>query len=216
MPATIDTSTKFKGQSLVGKKFGRWTVLKYHGVKIYESGNRAHFWECLCSCGNTKIVMSSNLVSGGSTACGCHNRGAHFFKHGFSKRSGKHPMNMVYHAMRARCTNPKNKDYKHYGGRGIKCLWTDFLTFYNDMSPTYAKGLMIDRKDNSGDYCKDNCRWVDRSTQMNNRRNNVLLTHNDQTHTLTEWSRITGIGYKTLTSRIKRLGWSTNRALTTP
>lgn len=51
---------------LVGKRFGRLTV-----VKFYESRNKTRYWECLCDCGNTKIVSSSCLVHGVTKSCGC-------------------------------------------------------------------------------------------------------------------------------------------------
>jgi hypothetical protein len=74
--------------------------------------------------------------------------------------------------MKSRCSNPKDKGYKDYGGRGIKVCdrWQDFVNFMKDMLPTWQPGLSIDRKDNEGDYTPDNCRWATDSEQERNKR----------------------------------------------
>lgn len=76
-----------------------------------------------------------------------------------------------------RCSNENCQKYEDYGGRGISVCeeWLNsFVAFYNDMSESYRPNLEIDRKDNDGNYCKDNCRWVDRSTNAANTRKKVI------------------------------------------
>ena len=74
-------------------------------------------------------------------------------------------------AMKTRCRNPKHNRYPLYGGRGITFdpAWDDFLVFLQDMGPR-PDGFSIDRIDPDGNYCKENCRWADYSTQNLNRR----------------------------------------------
>jgi hypothetical protein len=77
--------------------------------------------------------------------------------------------------MLARCRNPNHKAWKYYGGRGITVCerWEKFENFYEDMAPR-PDGLTLDRIDNNGHYCKENCRWTDWSTQRTNQRSSVL------------------------------------------
>lgn len=120
--------------------------------------------------------------------------------------------------MKRRCNNPKNNEYKHYGGRGIKVCeeWFEFSGFYCwAQANGYAEDLTLDRIDVNGNYEPGNCRWVDIKTQENNRTNNVVISFNGESHTRQEWSEITGIKYTTIRNRIDNLGWSVERALTT-
>jgi hypothetical protein len=73
--------------------------------------------------------------------------------------------------MKARCTNPKNKSYAYYAGRGITIdpRWLNFTAFYADMGDR-PEGLTLDRINNDGDYGPDNCRWATQSQQALNRR----------------------------------------------
>ena len=74
----------------------------------------------------------------------------------------------------------------------------------------------IDRIDNDKGYYPDNCRWVDQKTQCNNKSNCNYITYNEETHTLSEWSRIVGVNSRTLRDRIYKLGWPIEEALFIP
>lgn len=128
-----------------------------------------------------------------------------------------------YYLIKARCNRPNNIGYSIYGGRGIKCEWTSFLEFKEDMYESYLAHVQehgennttIDRIDTNGNYCKTNCKWATRQEQSNNRRSNVYVTLTGETHNLMQWSKILGISNKTVHTRIVR-GWSPVEALTTP
>ena len=124
----------------------------------------------------------------------------------------------IWKAMRSRCNNKNYYAYKWYGARGIKICknWNDYFTFREwALSSGWKEGLQIDRKDTNGDYCPENCRWANRKEQTNNKRNNINVTINGETHTLNEWSRIKNIHPATIRGRI-RSGWKKENAILTP
>lgn len=100
-------------------------------------------------------------------------------------------INYIYYGMRQRCEYHKHKNYSRYGGRGIKVCeewkkgWRVFYKWAIDNG--YSSNLTLDRIDVDGDYCPENCRWVDRIQQANNTSKNVLITYLGETKTLTQW-----------------------------
>lgn len=105
-----------------------------------------------------------------------------------------------------RCTSPKHKSYKDYGGRGITICeeWKEFLSFYNwAMNNGYEDNLTIDRIDVNKGYNPSNCRWITMQEQQKNKRNNHNLMINGETKLITEWAREYGIHHQTIIHRIK-------------
>ena len=115
----------------------------------------------------------------------------------------------VWCAIKQRCFNPNNKRYANYGGRGITICdeWlNDYLAFKEwAMENGYEDNgdLSIDRIDNDGNYEPNNCRWVDRIVQANNKSNNIVITYNGKSQTLRKWSEETGINADTLYHRYR-------------
>jgi hypothetical protein len=113
----------------------------------------------------------------------------------------------IWMAMRARCRCKNISSYKYYGGRGIKVCkeWNNYLVFKEwALSNGYDENLSIDRINHNGNYEPSNCRWTTAQEQANNKRNNHLITINGESHTLAEWSKLSGINYSTIRSRINR------------
>lgn len=109
--------------------------------------------------------------------------------------------------MRTRCNNPKCEYYNRYGGRGIKVCkewdtYENFEEWANDNG--YSSVLTLDRIDNNKGYSPNNCRWVTRKEQANNRKSSVFVTFKGESHTLAEWADIAGINYKRMMNRVYR------------
>ncbi len=117
--------------------------------------------------------------------------------------------------MKARCSNPSRPDYERYGGRDIKVCdrWLkSFENFYKDMGPRPSKGMSLDRINNNGNYEPENCKWSDAVDQTNNMRNNLFLTFQGVTLSVSDWSWRTGLNYYTIRWRMSK-GWSITRIL---
>lgn len=194
-------------KDIVGQKFGLLTVISRAKT---SSKNRETKWNCLCECGNTKIIYGNSLKSGRTTSCGCYVKKINT-THGCSK----HPLFQTWQAMVKRCINKNDPAYKNYGGRGISVCneWINSPSqFIKDMTPK-PEGLELDRIDNNGNYSKQNCKWSTRQEQCTNRRTTRLITFNNQTNSILEWSRITGINRRTIAQRLSK-NWSIEHVLT--
>jgi hypothetical protein len=123
----------------------------------------------------------------------------------------------AWNAAKNRCTNPRNKSWASYGGRGIFMCprWLEsFENFLADMGECPV-GLTLERRNNSLGYSPGNCQWATRVAQANNRRNSVFLEFNGERLTIADWARRFGFGWHVIPLRLK-LGWSVERTLTTP
>lgn len=181
---------------LEGMRFGKLTVLAEHP----ERDNRgAIMWVCKCDCGNTKIINGNSLRSGRSTTCGCSTR-----KHGMRNTR----LWNIFDGMLKRCYKPSHQWYKRYGGRGIVICdeWLkDRGSFFSwALANGYRDDLTIDRIDTNGNYCPENCRWVDMKTQINNRSTTPTVEIDGECKTISEWASVTGIAYQTIYRRYKR------------
>jgi hypothetical protein len=185
---------------MIGKVFNSWTVLER---AENDKKNNARFL-CRCICGKEKVVYKQSLVNGNSKSCGCKN-----YKN-LRKTPIRHgmtgtPIYTAWTHMRLRCLNPKDRNYKNYGGRGIKICseWDSFENFCEwSINNGYKEGLSIDRINNDGNYEPDNCRWATSETQQNNRRVTRYITINGVTKSLSEWAKETGIPRSTIYSRL--------------
>lgn len=201
-------------------KYNDWTI-----IKEVEKKNGMKRVLAKCSCGKEKILYLKHLKSGKSKSCG-HNKsktmralGKKNQKYFCNKLYCKRILDIWYH-MKARCLNPKNPAYYRYGNRGITICddWLVFENFYNwAINNGYQNNLSIDRIDNNGNYEPNNCRWATAKQQANNSRNKLgkrFLTFNEETLSVKEWSKKLNINYSTLSTRINKLGWTDEKALT--
>lgn len=197
---------------LVGKRFGKFTVMKR--IENDVNGNRR--WKCKCDCGKIKNVLGSNLKYNKSRSCGCSHEGnKNSLIHGNTKMGKRSKTYYSWEGMKKRCYNKKSNNYKNYGGRNPSITvckrWLKFENFLEDMGER-PKNKTLDRIDNNGNYCKSNCRWATRKQQCRNTRQNRIILYNGKIQCSIEWAEELGIKPSTLRKRISR-GDSAEKAL---
>ena len=208
---------------LTGKRFARLVVIE----RALENapGNEVR-WLCKCDCSNIVTVRRGDLIKEKVKSCGClksetsRDNGKSSITHGMTKTR----LYQEWAGMKARCYSPGNRNFKNYGARGIAVCpeWRDdFMAFYewaikagyDDKAP---RGVYtLERKDNNGHYCPENCCWATAAEQSQNKRNTIRLTYRGKTLTVSEWAKKTGISAARIRKRISS-GWSVQRALTEP
>lgn len=193
---------------LTGMKFGELTVS--HSNDERSSGSVV--WTCMCDCGNVTNVISGNLIRGNTLSCG------HLKGKSFTHNCSNTPEYETWSGMKERCTNPNNKSYHCYGGRGITVCerWLcSFENFLSDMGFKPSSEHSLDREDTNGNYEPGNCKWSTAYEQANNRRNNRIVYYNGKEYTIAQLAKEYHIYYETLRGRLDR-GWSVERAVETP
>lgn len=157
-------------EKYIGEIFGYWTVVSYNEQLSKEK--RETLLNCVCKCGTTKPVYLKMLKKGKSKSCGCMRREKKT-THGLEQ----HSMYNIWRNQYNRCNNRKNKNYNHYGGRGIECTWTlEEACVWYDENPKPSKKHSLDRIDNNGHYEVSNVRWATSIEQNNNRRPRTFST----------------------------------------
>ena len=207
---------------------GRLTVVEYVGA------NKGHsLWKCKCDCGNETVTTTMHLRSNQTRSCGCLLK-EYYENKPMSATEKTRAANTthgcthdrlfrIWTSMRSRCRNAKTPEYKWYGAKGVKVCkeWDEnYLAFkqwayangYDDTAKMHY--CSIDRIDPDGDYCPENCRWADIQTQASNKTNVRLIEYNGEKCSISEWARRYGIHPDTLRWRLKKLGWTIDKALT--
>ena len=151
-----------------GDKYGRLTIIKEVEKHVYPSGDTRRKFLAQCDCGSEpKSYLFNQLTSGKTKSCGCLDKETKT-KHGMHKSRAY----QCWADMKNRCDNPENKYYDYYGGRGITYCdkWKTFDGFWEDMKDAYSDDLTLNRRDNDGIYCKENCKWDTKNFQGHMRR----------------------------------------------
>lgn len=208
-----------KKQSLLGKQFGRLTVIEV-GPLTKQGKIR---WRCRCACGGELLSVGGNLQSGNTKSCGClrvevtvaRNK-VLMTTHGGSYSA----IYAQYRGMIARCAYKGAGSYKYYGGRGIRVCarWRGrkgFQNFCDDMGPRPSSVHSVERRDGEGHYDPKNCFWATPEQQAQNKRNTIRLVYSGEEMSLRKACRLHGTNYHTVLQRVWR-GWAPERAVAVP
>lgn len=205
--------SKFK--DITGERFGRLVVQG----RSFINGEWARKWECKCDCGNECIVEGEFLRNGTTKSCGCYLKDRSLLPLSFYSDSEAYKKTKnIYHGMKRRCLSKNAAVYKHYGDRGIKVCdrWLEsFENFYEDMGTCPSHHHQIDRIDNDGNYCLENCRWATSTENMGHTRASTMIEYNGEIKCVTALAREYGINVNTLRNRISKWG-DVEKSLLTP
>lgn len=200
-----------------GDRFGQLLVI----AEVQPDKYSHKRYLCQCDCGDEVVVVKSQLTSGRTKSCGCYQRRrareTHIKHGGCGER-----LYSVWKSMRQRCYNPNSADYHNYGGRGIEicAVWSgdDGFSRFREWAEAsgYAPGLEIDRINNNEGYAPENCRWVTKNVQANNKRNNIVVECGGVTRTVSQWAQQIGADDRKIRQRLRKLGWDGPRAVFTP
>lgn len=179
----------------VGDYFFKYLLIEKH-LELIGSKKRSVFIG-RCVCNKERKIRRDKMSLWKEQHCGC------------LKKPKKKPskLYMIWCSMIYRCTKKHNNNYKNYGGRGIKVCdrWINsFQSFIEDMGERPPK-TSLDRIDNNGNYCKENCRWATTFEQANNKRNNVFIEYEGNRYTQSQLARLLKVDRSTIHKRYRTL-----------
>jgi hypothetical protein len=194
---------------MIGTRFTRLTLIR----EAPRAGYLRRY-VCLCDCGAETVAYLSNLQRGATKSCGCLKRE----RNGLLNRKHGMSTTVEYRAwagIKKRCYSTSSRGYQLWGGRGIRMSrkWkSSFETFLRDMGPRPSPKHSVERRDNNGHYCKDNCYWALRFQQVRNRRCSHYVTYRGQRMHLKTFSETISASYFSVYDWIVRRGLSTTEA----
>lgn len=208
----IAHNAKYNNPEYIGKRFGSLVV---KDIRHEPSGKPYRWmWLCKCDCGKEKWIRADALTSGHSKTCGCGKRYDGATVHGESKTR----LYMIWGRMIERCSPHSMYGTDRYAKRGISVCeeWKDYEQFARWAKENgYSDNLSIERIDNNGNYCPENCKWIEQKKQARNRGTTHWVEYQGKKMSLAEACEIAGMPYKQVFSRLK-WNWPLEEALSTP
>lgn len=110
----------------------------------------------------------------------------------------------AWRVMIRRCTEPAQKDWKYYGGKGVTICqqWlASFENFLVDMGPAPTQRHWLGRRDVSGNYEPANCLWTTQPEQERRRGCCRRVNIRGQSMVLAEAGRSVGVNPQTIARR---------------
>ena len=161
--------------NLVGQRFDRLLV-----VGLFGTTQSGRLWMCICDCGENVIKITTQLTRKGKVRgcykCDCLERSnSCWMNRNGNCKGGKTRLYEIWKGMKYRCSSKKQNMYYRYGGRGISVCdeWKSSFHIFKDwaLSHGYSDNLTIERIDNDGNYCPENCEWITKSE--NSKRSHI-------------------------------------------
>jgi hypothetical protein len=206
---------------LTGEVFDRLIVLGFAGRAEGGASNRG-MWFCRCECGVVVKVFANVLRAGQCRSCGClasDLSAKRLLVHGDNRVHKKHYLYIIRNGIVARCCNPRRREYKDYGGRGItlfdewKNSYIAFRDYILENLGERPENHQLDRIKNDRGYEPGNLRWATPSQNTLNRRNTKYLTIDGVTMPRADWARMPGADNRKLIESRLRAGWSAREAV---
>lgn len=194
-----------KSDELLGQKFGRLSVLSFHGFNPKRKAKLN--WLCRCDCGKEIVVDGYNLRNGNTKSCGCYKierTKETNTKDGRTKGRLYH----IYYGILSRCFSDDHERYSSYAARGIEVSpeWlgeSGFENFARDMGPRPSAKHSVERKNNDGPYSKENCIWATQKQQCRNTRKNVFFEIDGEKKCLSQICEEAAVPYGRVFWRLK-------------
>lgn len=188
---------------LAGKRYGRWVVLEQaEPGKGYSTR-----WLCKCDCGTVKSADGQLLRTGKSQSCGCMSEERRI-QIPNSIMNDDERLRAIYISIRSACEQPKDPKYHKFGGKGITVCdeWKRSFQAFAEWSKKngYTSGAFLLRYDVNQGYTPYNSKWAHSSNEGNGRKGSIMLTANGETHSIAEWTRITGLNRSSIEERLLR------------
>lgn len=197
-----------KPEERVGQIVGIYKVI---GIdRESKGGNRIYKCECVY-CGLETIRSFADMRE--TSICVHTNRNGQYKDFNVKCKNGR--LRHILSGMMDRCFNKKDKAYRWYGAKGIKVCddWVNNPISFEEWSISngYDDSLTIDRINENGDYCPENCRWVTNKDNAKYKSTTKMITVNSQSHTGREWANVLGVGTNLINEYIRFYGLDDTR-----
>lgn len=197
----------FNPRCHIGETHGIYTL-----VDVLDEKDKYGHWiyKGICNvCGHEKYSHYGSFSGPKSKAIVCTHIKANG-KHVEPTKWENKRIGNIFRGMKARCYNKNDKNYKHYGEKGIYICdeWMNNPKSFEkwSMENGYSDNLTIDRIDGNKNYCPENCRWVTLAENTINKPNTNMINVNGEIYTGRGWSRKLGLGENQINKYIKKNG----------
>ena len=191
---------------IIGKRIGIYDVL-YECEEKSNDGHKLYHVKC-SECGWETDMMKAHI--GRAKKCRHVGLGGIYTQTHTDIYWNNKRLQSIYKHMKQRCYSNECKDYRWYGFTGIKICdeWLNDPKSFEvwALSNGYNDELTIDRKDESKNYCPENCRWISMENNSKYKSTTSLITANHETHTGKDWSKILGLGINKINEYVRKYG----------